>query len=122
MTPPLFLFGGPQFLFPSTPYASLGERSTQQARPSATLTALERRALAALNDLGAGVDDTVSSFELRHAFRTLARQYHPDRHTGSGHVETARLSRLFAELTDHYRLLAAALDAGARDFRASASG
>jgi hypothetical protein len=112
MTPPLFLSGSPRFHFSSTPYGSIAERPVQRVRPSVTLTPLEQRALAALNDLGASVDDTVSRSDLRHAFRRLARQYHPDRHAGIGNAETVRLSRLFSALTGHYRLLAAALDGG----------
>jgi hypothetical protein len=75
------------------------------------LTTLEARALAALNALGAGLDDTVSPETLRRAFRRLAHRYHPDRHPGSGAVEAAHLARQFAEATAHYRLLAAGLDA-----------
>ena len=74
------------------------------------LTPREQMALAALNDLGAGLDDRVSSEDVRRAFRRLAHRYHPDRHPGSSRAEQERLSRLFAEMTDHYRLLAAALD------------
>jgi hypothetical protein len=113
MTPPLFLSGSPRFHFPSTPYASMREAADRRVRRPAPLTPRERRALAALNRLGAAVDETVSSSGLRHAFRRLARQYHPDRHTGSSNTETVRLSQLFAELTGHYRLLAAALDTDA---------
>jgi len=92
-----------------------GSDTAPPFRPVATattrLTALEARAMAALNALGAGLDDTVSPDTLRRAFRQLAHRYHPDRHPGSSGAETARLARLFAEATDHYRLLAAGLDA-----------
>jgi len=74
------------------------------------LTLLERRALAALNRLGAGLDEAPSSDTLRRAFRRLAHRYHPDRHPGSSPEESARLARLFAEATAHYRVLAAAVD------------
>ena len=74
------------------------------------LTLLERRALAALNRLGAGLDEALSSDTLRRAFRRLAHRYHPDRHPGSSPAESARLARLFAEATAHYRVLAAAVD------------
>jgi hypothetical protein len=87
--------------------------SEPPARPATVirLTAVEARAMAALNALGAGLDETISPDTLRRAFRRLARRYHPDRHPGSGGAETARLARLFADATAHYRLLAARLDA-----------
>jgi hypothetical protein len=88
----------------------MAEPSTPRPRPTPVLTGLQRRALGALNDLGADLDDTLASSDLRHAFRKLARQYHPDRHPDGSDAEKMRLSRVFAELTDHYRLLAAALD------------
>jgi len=82
-----------------------------EAPARARLTLLETRALAALNALGAGLDETVSPDTLRRAFRRLAHRYHPDRHPHSSAVETARLARQFADATAHYRLLAAGLDA-----------
>jgi len=51
------------------------------------------------------LDDAASLDALRHAYRTLARHYHPDRHQGCGAGERERLARLFAEATDHYRRL-----------------
>jgi hypothetical protein len=109
MPPPLFLFGGARVHFAWTPYASIGKGPARRARPSATLTAAEQRAFAALNDLGADLDDAMSSADLRRAFRRLAREHHPDRHPDSSDDEKVRLSRLFAALTDHYRLLAASM-------------
>jgi len=91
-------------------------RPVDHAEPSARpapkfrLTTLEARALAALNALGADLDDSVCPERLRKAFRRLAHRYHPDRHPGIGATETARLARQFADATAHYRLLAAGLD------------
>jgi len=63
----------------------------------------------ALNALGADLGEYLSVNTLRRAFRRLARRYHPDRHPGSGAAELHRLACLFAEATEHYRVLAAAL-------------
>jgi hypothetical protein len=77
--------------------------------PKTPLNALERRALAMLNDLGADLGEHLSPGTLRRAFRRLARRYHPDRHPGNSAAELDRLGRLFADATEHYRVLAAAL-------------
>jgi hypothetical protein len=73
------------------------------------LSPLERRALVALNDLGAGLGESPSPSTLRRAFKRLARRYHPDRHPGSSAAEQERLARVFVEATGHYRVLASAL-------------
>lgn len=65
------------------------------------------RALAGLNALGAGLDDTLTSSTLRRAFRQLAHRYHPDRHQGCSVAEQEQLARAFAEATEHYRVLVA---------------
>jgi len=117
ITPPLFLFGDPRFHFRPIPIApvhhSIAARPAPRPGPATRLKPHEQLALAALNRLGADLADNISSSELRRAFRRLARRYHPDRHPGSTKAEQQRLSRLFTELTTQYRLLAAALDAGA---------
>jgi DnaJ-class molecular chaperone len=58
-----------------------------------------------LNALGAAVPADFSAQELRRAFRTLAHQYHPDRHPACGAAEKARLSQQFIQLHDAYREL-----------------
>ena len=73
------------------------------------LNASEKRALMALNALGAGLSEDPSAPALRRAFRRLARRYHPDRHPESSAAELERLARLFADATEQYRVLAAAL-------------
>ena len=92
----------------STPFTE--PPTTQQV----TLNASALRALAALNHLGADLDERLSPRTLRRAFKRLARRYHPDRHPGSSAAEQERLAHLFAEATEHYRVLAAAL-AGPRE-------
>ena len=95
---------------PTHPQDPPPPRHTPPPVPAIRLTRLEARAVEALNRMGAGLDDRVSLDTLRRAFRRLARRYHPDRHPGTSAVEQDRLARLFAEATDHYRLLAAALE------------
>jgi hypothetical protein len=89
------------FVEPSFPHVSI-HRSR--------LTMLEQRALAALNRLGADLDEHLTPATLRRAFKALAHRYHPDRHPGCSADEQARLARLFADATAHYRLLAAGLE------------
>lgn len=94
------------------------QRTAPRSEPPATqtirLTAPERRALEALNNLGADLGDSLSPRTLRRAFRRLARRYHPDRHPGSSTAEHERLARVFVEATEHYRVLVAALAAHVR--------
>jgi hypothetical protein len=74
-------------------------------RTSRSLNPRQQRAVDAMTALGARLDGDFTAAELRRAFRRLAREYHPDRHPDSTPSETARLSRLFADLSDHYRCL-----------------
>ena len=71
------------------------------------LTADERLAVEQFVSLGATLIGDFTDGELRSAYRTLARQYHPDRHPQSSPVEKARLSRAFSNLCDAYRRLQA---------------
>jgi hypothetical protein len=128
LTPPLFAFE-PTRSSAATPRPTLGARlhsvasmspgagrpaRSEPVRPttaSLRLTALEARALEALNALGAELDEHLSIDALRRAFRQLARCYHPDCHPGVSAAERERLAQLFVDATGHYRLLAAALEA-----------
>lgn len=74
------------------------------------LTAEQQRALAELVALGATLDPDFTVRELRSAFRFLVRRCHPDRHPGSSPAEQARLSQLFAVVTEHYRCLGAVFE------------
>jgi hypothetical protein len=84
-------------------------RKARIVRADVVLSPAAQRALAALNDLGAGLDSSMSLADVRGAFRRLARCFHPDRHPGAGPAERQRLSRCFAEATAQYRLLLAAV-------------
>jgi hypothetical protein len=71
-------------------------------------TRVERDALACLRRLGADqLRPDLADVELKHAFRELARRYHPDRHPGLTGEERARLGALFAEAACAYRTLMA---------------
>lgn len=102
LTPPLFIFDLPR------PAVRVSSAAPRRDMPP-LLSPLHIRSLAALNALGAGLDECLSPSTLRRAYRRLARRYHPDRHPGSGAAEQQRLARAFAEATEHYRVLKSAL-------------
>jgi hypothetical protein len=81
-----------------------------QQRPSRILMARERRALRGLVALGGELEPNFTATDLRHAFRTLARQYHPDRHPQADAETRARLSRAFSEVAEHHRCLLAVVE------------
>jgi DnaJ-domain-containing protein 1 len=70
-----------------------------------SLSSREQAALDQLVALGASVRADFTVDQLRSAFRSLARMYHPDRHPASTPVEKARLSIQFVQLHDAYREL-----------------
>lgn len=92
---------------------ALDEHERPSSRPQRTLSSRGRAALDQLNALGAAIGTDFTVQELRQAFRTLARRYHPDRHPGSSAIEKARLSRQFIQLHDAYRELQAGTPAAA---------
>ncbi|MES1255461.1 MAG: hypothetical protein ABUS56_07635 [Acidobacteriota bacterium] len=124
--PSPFLFSETQRHFGAAAYGWSGRGPTRLARPPIAtprpqpvsdrprsrrvLTGRQQDALATLNRLGAGLAQDFTVRELRSAFRTLARRYHPDRHPGGTPYEAAQLSRLFADVTGHYRRLLALFD------------
>jgi hypothetical protein len=110
LTSALFVFDMPMAAAAARPAAAPRREPSRPSTPAIALTALEKRALTALNTLGADLDEHLSIDTLRRAFRQLAHRYHPDRHPGTSAAEHARLARLFADVTGHYRLLAASLE------------
>jgi hypothetical protein len=87
-------------------------RPARVVRPQRTLTPIQRQALESFASHGAALATDYTDSELRSAFRTLARRYHPDRHPESGAEQQARLSRTFSGLSDAYRhLIAASVEA-----------
>ena len=81
-----------------------------EARPRRRLTVGQQHALDALVRLGAKLGPNFTAGELRSAFRTLARRYHPDRHPVASQFERVRLSRQFTDLTSNHQQLLTALE------------
>jgi hypothetical protein len=75
------------------------------ARPRRAMTLVQRQALAELIALGADLAGDFDAHDLRSVYRSLALQYHPDRHPSSNRVEQARLAHLFAQLNESHRQL-----------------
>jgi len=101
----------PHVRFWATPYATMaGDRVAPAAaapprRRCRRLTAPEQRALDGLVRLGATLGPDFTAADLRTAFRTLARRYHPDSHPTSDTAEHTRLARVFADVSEHHRRL-----------------
>ena len=115
-----FLFATPQFQFRATAYGSAartaaGSRLAHRVRPlppptaPRPLTAIQQRAFDQLIALGADLGSDCTARELRSAYRTLARRFHPDRHPASSETEKARLARMFADLSQNHRCFLTAL-------------
>jgi hypothetical protein len=69
------------------------------------LSPRHREAFDAFVQFGGPLDDDFTLTELRTMFRSLALQYHPDRHPGSSASERAHLSVRFAQLRAAYESL-----------------
>ena len=69
------------------------------------LTEPQQQALADLIALGARLDAAFTEGELRSAFRSLARRFHPDRHPGGTSADQTHHARQFARVADSYRCL-----------------
>ena len=74
-------------------------------RPTRSLSPAERAALETFVRLGAELDSAFTARELRSAFRTLAQQYHPDRHPHAPHADKLRFGATFAEVAAAYGVL-----------------
>jgi hypothetical protein len=121
-----FLFSKPILQFRAPAYSSMGTRTSSVSyvpppvvmpplvpRKPRKLTVRQRRALNELVALGANLGSDFTARELRSAYRTLARQYHPDRHPASTEIEKARLARMFADVNENHRRLVVLLDESA---------
>jgi hypothetical protein len=93
----------------AAPFGAPVSRSATVRRRAShhTLSVEQQHALDRLIALGAALDAGFSGRELRSAFRSLARRFHPDRHPHCTDAERARLSRQFAAIKDDYQRLCA---------------
>jgi hypothetical protein len=109
---PVFLFGNlpPGVSAGGAAWTSAYPRpaAPQPARkPARRLTVAQQRALDALRAAGAiELTADFSEAELKSAYRTLARRFHPDRHPSADAVERARLAQIFGRVSEAYRELA----------------
>ncbi len=76
-----------------------------ELRSARNLKPVEETALQTLVRLGAALDRSFTTRELRSTFRSLAQRYHPDRHPHASDLERVRLGATFAELTSAYGVL-----------------
>lgn len=80
-------------------------RDAGDQKPLRRLTPGQRDALHHLVACGATLDAGFTREELRSAFRSLARAYHPDRHPTLGQAERECLARAFTSLREAYEVL-----------------
>jgi hypothetical protein len=74
-------------------------------RSGRSLTSQQRDALDRFGHFGANLRADYTRDELRSAFRSLARCFHPDRHPGMGPAEKERLAATFSLLKTAYEEL-----------------
>ena len=77
-------------------------------RPKRTLSPRQHEALMQLAALGATLTADFTFEELRSAFRSLARAYHPDHHPGRATRATVPVSQVFVTLRSAYDTLKSA--------------
>jgi hypothetical protein len=87
------------------PVAATPSPVRPEPRPKRLLSSSQRDALEQLTALGARLRADFTREELRSAFRSLARAYHPDHHPGIPASEKARLSAMFASVRSAYVVL-----------------
>jgi hypothetical protein len=106
--------GAPAWVYGTSPargsFIPVGRQPPEvRAAPVRRLTAAQRNALRLLRRLGAiDLDPGFSDRQLRRAFRTLAKRFHPDRHPASSATEKEGLAWTFASVCTAYRDLATA--------------
>jgi DnaJ-class molecular chaperone len=80
-----------------------------ESRRFVAVTPAQRTALSVLRRYGAtDLSGDMAEADLKRAFRTLARRYHPDCHGHASSDERARLAAAFADVAAAYRTLLAA--------------
>src|SRR5687768_8287297 len=91
----------------AAPFAGFGRRAPLYGAPprSRTLSTEQRAALDRFVALGARLHSGYTRRELRSAFRSLARTFHPDHHPAISASEKARLSAMFTEVREAYDVL-----------------
>ena len=80
-------------------------RFPKTARPRRRLSAAQRAALDTFRLAGASLVDDYLLSELKSAFRTLARQLHPDMHPEAGEFERLGLAAEFTAVREAYDAL-----------------
>jgi hypothetical protein len=85
--------------------APVDDVARRAPRPSRRFTRAQHAALDQFAAFGARLPAGFTRQELRSAFRSLARTFHPDHHPAISASEKARLSALFTDLRHAYEQL-----------------